>query len=446
MKNNLNAKLIIVLVSFITTVSCILLVLNILERKTEAKFQVVHLKDIDPLEDDPSIWGVNFPYQYEDYLKTVDQERTRYGGSEAVRRKVSSDDPREYVSQSKLEIDDRFITMWMGYAFSIDFREERGHAYMLIDQMNTKRQDVGQPGTCLNCHASTYSAMMKLGEGDLYKGFHELNKLPYFEAAKNVKHPVSCIDCHDPKNMNLRITRPAFMEGIKAYKKSQGVQNYDVNKMASRQEMRTFACAQCHVEYYFKGQDKTLTYPWSKGLKADDMLKYYDEIEFKDWTHKLTKADVIKAQHPEFETFSQGVHAKSGVSCVDCHMPYKKVGAIKITDHHINSPMLKINHSCRTCHNVPEEELLERVNTIQDKNHEMKDIVFDALVSYIKKLEKNQNHPKIKEMRRYQREAQFLFDFMEAENSNGFHAPQESARILLKSLDLIRKGEELLQI
>ncbi|MBC76087.1 MAG: nitrite reductase [Halobacteriovoraceae bacterium] len=437
--------LIIGLASFVTIVSCILLILNIFERKVESKYQIVHLKPIGPLEDDPAVWGVNFPYQYEDYLKSVDQVRTRYGGSEAIQRVPDGDDPRSVVAQDKLKLDKRFITMWSGYAFSKDFREERGHAYMLEDQIHTKRQKVGQPGTCINCHASTYSAMMKLGDGDLNKGFHALNKLPYFEAAKNVKHPVSCIDCHNPKDMSLRVTRPAFMEGIKTFKKLQGIHDYDVNKMASRQEMRTYTCAQCHVEYYFKGEGKTLTYPWSKGLKADDMLEYYNEMGFKDWTHKLTKAEVLKAQHPEFETYSQGIHAKSGVSCVDCHMPYKKVGAIKITDHHVNSPMLKTNRSCRTCHNISEDKLLERVNNIQDKNHEMKDIVFDALVSYIKKVENNSNHPKIKKMQKIQRDAQFLFDFVEAENSNGFHAPQESARVLLKSLNLIRKGEELLQ-
>ena len=151
--------LIIGLASFVTIVSCILLILNIFERKVESKYQIVHLKPIGPLEDDPAVWGVNFPYQYEDYLKSVDQVRTRYGGSEAIQRVPDGDDPRSVVAQDKLKLDKRFITMWSGYAFSKDFREERGHAYMLEDQIHTKRQKVGQPGTCINCHASTYSAM-----------------------------------------------------------------------------------------------------------------------------------------------------------------------------------------------------------------------------------------------------------------------------------------------
>src|SRR5690606_30654085 len=144
--------------------------------------------------------------------------------------------PRSIVAQQKLEEDVRLKRMWAGYAFSHDFREERGHAYMLEDQVFTKRQEFSpQPGACINCHASTYVTMYKLGEGDLMKGFHALNKMPYNEAHKHVKHPVSCIDCHNPDNMELRVTRPAFMEGIKKFKKTQGIANYDVNKSATRQ-------------------------------------------------------------------------------------------------------------------------------------------------------------------------------------------------------------------
>ena len=156
--------------------------------------------------------------------------------------------------------------MWDGYAFAMDFREERGHAYMLDDQTFTERQEVvKQPGTCINCHASAYTAYKTLGNGDILKGFEEINQMPYFEARKQVTHPVACIDCHDSQTMALRVTRPAFMEGMRALKASQGVQNYDVNTMATRQEMRSFVCGQCHVEYYFKGPEKRLVVSVGKG-------------------------------------------------------------------------------------------------------------------------------------------------------------------------------------
>src|SRR3954469_11415546 len=258
--------------------------INIFEKKREAQnpfFRVVELTDDTK---DPEIWGKNFPLQYDQYSKTCDHVRTRYGGSEAVPHTPTQADPRSVVAQSKLEQDPRLVTMWAGYAFSKDFREERGHAWMLTDQELTQRQVVvNQPGTCINCHASTYVAMKRLGNGDLTKGFEALNHKTYFEARKEVTHPVACIDCHDPKTMALRVTRPAFMEGIAKVKALAGVQNYDVNRMATRQEMRAFVCGQCHVEYYFKGAEKRLTYPWDKGLQADKILAYYDEIGFKDW-------------------------------------------------------------------------------------------------------------------------------------------------------------------
>src|SRR4029078_6697090 len=169
--------------------------------------------------EDPAIWGKNFPLQYDSYTRTVDQTRTRYGGSEAMRRVPTQVDPRSVVAQSKLEEDPRLVAMWSGYAFSTDFREERGHSDMLDDQRYTRRvTEFKQPGTCLNCHASTYVTMKRLGNGDIFKRFEQINHMSYLEATKLVKHPVACIDCHDPKNMQLRVTRPAFLEGIRAYK------------------------------------------------------------------------------------------------------------------------------------------------------------------------------------------------------------------------------------
>lgn len=426
------------------------LLVTIFERKQESRNPFFRVVALDDQTEDPAIWGKNFPFQYDGYKRTVDQVRTRFGGSEAVPRTPSQVDPRSVVAQSRLEEDPRLKTMWAGYAFAVDFREERGHAYMLQDQMYTERQRVvKQPGTCLNCHASVYVAYKQLGHGDLFKGFDALNRLPYVEAQKQVKHPVACIDCHDPKTMGLRVTRPAFMEGIRALKASQGVVDYDVNQSASRQEMRAFVCGQCHVEYYFKGTEKRLTYPWHRGIQADQIVSYYDEIQFKDWVHKETEAPVLKAQHPEFEMWNQGIHARSGVACADCHMPYQRVGALKISDHHIGSPLLTINRSCQTCHRWPEAELKARAEAIQAKTFGMRNMAMDALIDLIKDIgaiERNEsNRSRIAEAQQRQRHAQFLLDFVEAENSTGFHAPQEAARLLATSINNSRLGQVALR-
>ncbi|HEX5752527.1 MAG TPA: ammonia-forming cytochrome c nitrite reductase subunit c552 [Archangium sp.] len=422
------------------------LAVNIMERKQEARnpfYRVVELTD-DTV--DPAIWGKNFPLQYDDYKRTVDMTRTKYGGSEAVPREPTANDPRAVTAQSRLEEDPRLKTFWAGYAFATDFREERGHAYVLEDQLFTERQHVTkQPGACLHCHASVYVTYKKQGEGDLIKGFEKVNAMPYPEARKRVEHPVACIDCHDSQTMQLRVTRPGFLEGIRALKASQGVQNYDVNKQATRQEMRTYVCGQCHVEYYFKGPEKRLTYPWANGIKIENILTYYAENGHKDWTHAETGAPVLKAQHPEFEMYNQGIHARSGVACADCHMPYKREGALKISDHHVRSPLLNVNRACQTCHNWTETELTQRVTTIQDRTFELRNRAMDAMIALIGDMKAARGAGKtdadLKTAMELQRRAQFMVDFVEAENSMGFHAPEEAARILGIAMDLARQGQ-----
>jgi nitrite reductase (cytochrome c-552) len=446
-KMSLGFLLLLIIITATAVFTVTGLLISIFQHKQEQLnpfFRVVELKD-DTV--DPEIWGKNFPQQYDMYKRTVDMERTRYGGSEAMPRIPTKVDPRTKVAASRLDADPRLKIIWAGYSFAVDYREKRGHAYMLDDQTFTERQRVAkQPGTCLNCHASMYTVYKKLGGGDIFKGFEKINPMPYSEARKLAKFPVACIDCHDPNTMSLRITRPAFIEGIKALKESQGIKDYDVNTMATRQEMRSFVCAQCHVEYYFKGPEKRLVYPWAKGNRADQILAYYDESGFNDWEHKLTGAKALKAQHPEFEMWSQGIHSRAGVACADCHMPYIRIGALKISDHNVRSPLLNISRACQTCHRATEKELLERATRIQDTNNEVRNIAMDAIVDLIKKIEaariKGIDSASLAKAQDFQRKAQFLIDFVESENSMGFHAPQEAARILALSLNYSRKGIE----
>jgi nitrite reductase (cytochrome c-552) len=422
------------------------LLVNIVQRQQEARNPFYRVVDLDDTIVDPELWGKNFPIQYDSYQRTVDQVRTRYGGSEALPRTPTAADPRSVVAQSRLEEDPRLKRMWAGYAFARDFREERGHAYMLDDQTFTERQQVvTQPGTCMHCHASVYVPYQKLGGGDLIKGFEAMNQMPYSEARRHVTHPVACIDCHHPDTMQLRVTRPGFLEGIRVVKKAEGIENYDVNTMATRQEMRAYVCGQCHVEYYFKGPEKRLTYPWDKGLKADQILSYYEENGFRDWVHAESGAPALKAQHPEFEMWSQGIHARSGVACADCHMPYQRVGAMKVSDHHVRSPLLNINRACQTCHRWPEDELQARVFEIQDRTFDLRNQAMDVLMALLEDIRRAKaagaTDAQLEQARLQQRRGQFMLDFIEAENSMGFHAGGEAARVLAKALDHLRVGQ-----
>ena len=164
----------VVALAALSTVAIAALLVNIFERKQEARNPFYRVVELNDTIDDPAIWGKNFPMQYDLYLRTVDMQRTKYGGSEAMPHSPTQADPRSVVARSKLEEDPRLKKIWAGYAFSADYRERRGHAYMLDDQTFTERQQVTkQPGTCLNCHASMYTTYKKLGNGDLTKGFGE---------------------------------------------------------------------------------------------------------------------------------------------------------------------------------------------------------------------------------------------------------------------------------
>ncbi|HEX6211030.1 MAG TPA: ammonia-forming cytochrome c nitrite reductase subunit c552, partial [Methylomirabilota bacterium] len=196
-------------------------------------------------------------------------------------------------------------------------------------------------------------------------------------------------------------------------------------------------------------EEKRLVYPWKNGLKVDQILAYYDEEGFKDWEHKESGAPVLKAQHPEFEMWSQGIHARSGVACADCHMPYVRVGSLKISDHHVRSPLLNVNRACQTCHRWSEDELRGRALTIQQRTFELRNRAMDALIALIADLGRaaaaRRPEAELARARDFQRRAQFYLDFVEAENSTGFHAPQEAARILAESIDFARQGQVTLR-
>ena len=416
------------------------LLVNIFTRKQEARSPFVRVVEVTEDTIDPSVWGQNWPQQYDSFMRTVDSERTRYGGSEAI--------PKQ-----KLDEHPWLRKMFSGYAFSLDYREARGHAYMLLDQDHTERvHQRSQPGACLHCHSSVLPIYRHVGEGDIQRGFELVNAMRWNEARHMqdaygnalVSHPVSCVDCHDPGTMALRVTRPAFKEGIRRYMASQGVENYDVNRDATRQQMRTFSCAQCHVEYYFAGPDTQLVYPWHYGLKVEEIERYYDDIGFTDWKHGITGAPVLKAQHPEFELYSQGIHARSGVSCADCHMPYERVGAMKISNHHVRSPLLNVAASCQTCHRVPERELLDRAHRIQDTTVALIGRASEALVEMMDAIVQARaagaSEADLATALDFHRKAQWRLDFVYSENSHGSHAPQAAARIRAEAIDDARLG------
>ncbi len=445
-------RIAVVILALLATALVLFLAFDIYKKKSESRLPPISVLELVGEVDDPAAWAQSFPLHYADYLATVDQERTRFGGSDALPKLPTAADPRRTVTQSKLAADPRLPRMWAGYGFAIDHREDRGHAHMLDDETFTARQQKPQPGACLQCHASVVTANRKLGEGAATPeaaGAARLNAMPFAEARTHVDRAIACIDCHDPTTLRLRITRPAFIDAIARLEAGRGNRDYDVNTMATRAQMRSFVCAQCHVEYYFKGADTQLSHPWDDGLRADELLARYDATGFRDWVHAETGAPMLKAQHPEFELWSQGMHARAGVSCVDCHMPYKRVGAMKITDHHIRSPLLDAGRACQVCHPIAAEELVARAESIQERTLAMQNTAMDRLMDLIDAIQAAQasapDDRRLEAARHAQRRASFLIDFVSSENSAGFHAPQEAARLLFLALDEILAGTRALE-
>ncbi|EAH8300362.1 ammonia-forming cytochrome c nitrite reductase subunit c552 [Campylobacter fetus] len=494
-----------------------------------ASKEFVELSDNNPTFDH---WGKNFP-DYLDMYLTVETEKpvsTEFGGN---------------LAYSKLIRYPQLTMLWAGYPFSIDANEERGHFWVQVDQMDTARNNKdflnahgfaafgGQPAACMNCHSGWSPWLYKnAAKGD----WIAFNSTKYWTMIKNVpavngmeknsvehsgprggkRMGLTCADCHNPKDMSLRLTRQAainslIMRGYEA-DKEQGVK-------ATREEMRTLVCAQCHVEYYFKptgekvkvmgesiakdatktwwnGKQKTydefdswrdgnkptqievdgieLIYPWSYWKKGtpfriemfDDHYEAVRGVFDKDWPHKITKAPMLKIQHPEYELYSGGIHAANGVSCADCHMPYIRKGSKKMTNHNVTSPLANINAACKTCHTQSEDYLKSQIKDIQNS------VAFDlrtaeysivSLITDIKNLrdalsampafqkdgkaDEGKISAELKDVLELHRKSQMRADFVGAENSTGFHNPREASRMLLQSVDMARQGQtQLVQI
>lgn len=397
-----------------------LLASSIIERRTESVYTLQMLKPIAEWEPRNEVWGENFPREYESYLKTLNMDfASKHGGSKMI----------DYLEKYP-----ELVVLWAGYAFSKDYNQGRGHAYAVQDVRNTLRTgdnvNSPMPATCWTCKSTDVPRLMnQMGTANFYKA-------KWKDFGPEIVNPIGCQDCHDPKTMNLRITRPALIEAFQR-------QGKDINSF-SRQEMRSLVCAQCHVEYYFKGkEEKYLTFPWDNGFSADSMEAYYDKMNFTDWTHALSKAPMLKAQHPDYELYKTGIHAIRGVSCADCHMPYKSEGGVKFTDHHIQSPLNNVANTCQVCHREETPRLIQDVYDRQDRVEELRRIAektiaaahIEAKVAW----DNGATEEQMKEILKLIRHAQWRWDWVAAANGLGFHAPVEALRVLGTA---IQKGEQ----
>ncbi len=402
-----------------------LLVSSLLERRAEVVSIFNNRKTpMEGIVSENSKFTSDFPREYETWKQTADTTfKSEFNSSQAV----------DVLAQRP-----NMVILWAGYSFSWDYATPRGHQHAVEDVRRTLRTGAPgvtegkepQPGTCWTCKGPDVPRVMK------EQGVANFYKAPWSKWGDQIMNNVGCSDCHDSKTMDLKPARPALYEAWQRVGK-------DVNK-ATHQEMRSLVCAQCHTEYYFKGDGQYLTFPQDSGMTVEAMEKYYDAMNYKDYTHALSRAPILKAQHPGYEIHQMGIHGQRGVSCADCHMPYMSKGGVKYTDHHIMSPLANIERTCQTCHRQSAETLRQNVYERQRKCNEIRNRVENELATaHIEAKfawDKGATEAEMKPVLDLLRKSQWRWDFAVASHGAAFHAPQEIMRILSHSLDFANQA------
>ena len=402
-----------------------LLVSSLLERRAEVVSIFNNRKTpMEGIVSENSKFASDFPREYETWKQTADTTfKSEFNSSQAV----------DVLAQRP-----NMVILWAGYSFSWDYATPRGHQHAVEDVRRTLRTGAPgvtegkqpQPGTCWTCKGPDVPRVMK------EQGLANFYKAPWSKWGDQIMNSVGCSDCHDSKTMDLKPARPALYEAWQRVGK-------DVNK-ATHQEMRSLVCAQCHTEYYFKGDGQYLTFPQDSGITVEAMEKYYDAMNYKDYTHALSRAPILKAQHPGYEIHQMGIHGQRGVSCADCHMPYMSKGGVKYTDHHIMSPLANIERTCQTCHRQSAETLRQNVYERQRKCNEIRNRVENELATaHIEAKfawDKGATEAEMKPVLDLLRKSQWRWDFAVASHGAAFHAPQEIMRILSHSLDFANQA------
>ena len=423
MKNSTN----LILAGLVVVLAVVLIGVMVYIQNQPAEVRAVQpLVEIAAMEPDSAQWGINFPNQYDSLMKTkTNNVDTTYGGSSQF---------------SWLERDPRQVILFGGYPFSKDYNDDRGHANALEDVRATKRLNLNDedpkhtPATCYSCKSSDNPGLWT------ELGMEAYDKMSFNEMTPNINNAIGCSNCHEAETMRLVATNPALIEALE--RQGKDWETY------SRQEMRSLVCANCHVEYYFKGDGKYLTFPWDNGTKVEEIIAYYEEAGFKDWAYPETDSPMLKAQHPEYEFFTAGsTHYEAGVSCADCHMPYVRDGASKYSSHDVHSPLLNPEEACGQCH-TDTEYVVERVAIIQQQVAETKITAEDAIIDAMTAIKAavaagNADPALLDEAKKLHREAQYMWDFISAENSTGFHNPEYALEVLSKSIDTARRAQML---
>ncbi|CAM4105777.1 MULTISPECIES: ammonia-forming nitrite reductase cytochrome c552 subunit [Vibrio] len=337
--------------------------------------------------------------------------------------------------------DPNMVILWAGYGFAKDYNKARGHFYAVEDLRETLRtggptdgESGPMPMACWSCKSPDVARLIdEEGEDGYFAG-------KWARLGAEVVNPIGCSDCHNTKSdkfkngePELALTRPYTERAFKAIGKPFEEQ--------SRLDQQAGVCAQCHVEYYFdKNANNAVKFPWDMGTTVGEMEVYFDAIDFADWTHGVSKAPMLKAQHPGYETWRDGIHGKNNVVCVDCHMPkVENEDGTVYTDHKIGNPFDRFEDTCANCHTQSKDQLQNIVSTRKAQVLSMKltaekQIVaahFEAKAAWDAGATEEEMKPILMDIRH----AQWRWDYAIASHGVHMHAPEVALEVLGTAVD-----------
>ena len=326
--------------------------------------------------------------------------------------------------------------VYEGMAFNKHYGTARGHTYTVQDVTATGRPHA--LANCFSCKTPDFTA--KVNEmGDL------AYTLAFEDVLAEVNESVSCYNCHANTGNELVITHTYLSDAL-------GEELEDV-------DAATLSCAQCHVEYYFHPTTKATTLPYTSlaTMSPDAILDYYNNTmvngqNFADYTNPRSGVRQIKVQHPEFETYmGEGSVHKDTFTCADCHMG-EAVAAdgTTYTSHNWMSPLdnaALMEGTCAECH----ENLAGQVAEIQEEAERRTYAIGYELEALTEKLvlaveSGLYTEEELNVIRALARDAQFYWDFVFVENSEGAHNSQLTKQCLDKAETLLNQAMGLFKL
>ena len=336
-------------------------------------------------------------------------------------------------AEDYLEMDPYLVNIYEGYGFAKDYKAARGHAYTLEDVSKTARPH--DQAKCITCKTPDFTKMVNEQGVGVYS-------LPFDEVMSQMTQAISCYSCHgDDKGNNGQIVI------------THSYVNEALGKNVSSIDPKTLNCGQCHIEYYFTPDENETMMPYSsqEEMTPEAILAYYDEMGFKDWEQPGTGTQMLKAQHPEMETFLPSQHAKMGLTCSSCHMAEETAeDGTTYHSHYLVSPLQSetLMATCAACHGSADaartlvtstqEKVTSREIEVGNRLSELKDTLTAAVA------EAKMTEEELDAVRKLHREAQWFFDFCYVENSEGAHNSKLSIRCLDTADEKIAEAMTLL--